>query len=290
MSAWKKYLPHLCILLGGASWGMIGLFSRYLLNGGLSPRNIVLVRNMGGLLLLTVIFLLFDRSVLKINWRHLPCFFGTGIISVLLFTLLYFSCQQQCSLAVAAVLLYTAPTFVVITSALLWKEPVTKKKLAALALAFLGCACVSGIFSGGVSVTLQGFLFGLGSGFFYAMYSIFGRYALARYKPMTVTYYTFVFAGLGSCFVTNPMEAASLLTSNAVLIWSALGLIAVATVLPYILYTRGLSDVESGKASILASVEPVVAALVGVAVFGEPMSIWVALGLGCILASVYVLR
>lgn len=98
MSAWKKYLPHLCILLGGASWGMIGLFSRYLLNGGLSPRNIVLVRNMGGLLLLTVIFLLFDRSALKINWRHLPCFFGTGIISVLLFTLLYFSCQQQCSL------------------------------------------------------------------------------------------------------------------------------------------------------------------------------------------------
>ena len=290
MDAWKKYLPHLCILLGGASWGLIGLFSRQLLNGGLSPRNIVLVRNLGGLLLMAVIFLLFDRGAMKINWRHLPYFFGTGVISVLFFTLLYFSCQEQCSLAVAAVLMYTAPAFVVVTSAILWKEAITKKKLAALAAAFLGCACVSGIFSGAVSVTLRGFLFGLGSGFFYAMYSIFGRYALARYKPMTVTFYTFVFAGLSSFFVTSPLEVASALASNASLVWAALGLIAIATVLPYILYTRGLAEVESGKASILASVEPVAAALVGVAAFGEPMNIWVVLGLGCILASVYILR
>lgn len=290
MAAWKKYFPHLCILLGGASWGLIGLFSRRLLNGGLAPRHIVVVRNLGGLLLLAALFLLFDRKALKINWRHLPYFFGTGVVSVLLFTLLYFSCQKQCSLAVAAVLLYTAPTFVVLASALLWREPITRKKLAALAAAFLGCACVSGIFSGGVSVTPQGFLLGLGSGFFYAMYSIFGRYALARYKPMTVIFYTFVFAGLGACFAASPLEVASALSANASLAWAALGLVSVATVLPYVLYTRGLAEVESGKASILASVEPVVAALVGVAVFGEPMNIWVALGLGCILASVYILR
>ncbi len=53
---------------------------------------------------------------------------------------------------------------------------------------------------------------------------------------------------------------------------------------------RGLSDLgDSGKASILASVEPVVASLVGIA-FGEPMTLGVVLGLVCILASVYILR
>ena len=40
----------------------------------------------------------------------------------------------------------------------------------------------------------------------------------------------------------------------------------------------------------LASVEPVVAALVGILAFGEPMSVMVLLGLGCILFSVYILR
>ena len=69
-----------------------------------------------------------------------------------------------------------------------------------------------------------------------------------------------------------------------------LGLIAVTTVLPYILYTRGLAGLESGKAAILASIEPVVAALVGVLAFGEPMDLGIVGGLVCIVASVVILR
>ena len=286
----KKYLPYLFILIAGTCWDLIGLFNRQLLAAGLTPRDIVLLRNMGGLLLLTLVFLVMDRSIFKINWRHLPYFVGTGIVSVVVFTLMYFSCQQYCSLAVAAILLYTAPTFVVLMSAILWKEPVTKQKLLALAVAFLGCAAVSGIFSGGLSVTPLGFLLGLGSGFFYAMYSIFGRYALAHYQPMTVTYYTFVFAGFGALFVTQPLQAVSTVFSDGRLILLTIGLVAISTVIPFIFYTKGLSQVESGKASILASIEPVVAALAGVIAFGEPMTAAVALGLGCILVSVYILR
>lgn len=290
MIAMKKYLSYLFILIAGTCWGLIGLFNRQLLAVGLTPRDIVLLRNMGGLLLLTLVFLVVDRSIFKINPRHLPYFVGTGIVSVVVFTLMYFSCQQYCSLAVAAILLYTAPTFVVLMSAILWKEPVTKQKLLALAVAFLGCAAVSGIFSGGLSVTPLGFLLGLGSGFFYAMYSIFGRYALAHYQPMTVTYYTFVFAGFGALFVTQPLQAVSTVFSDGRLILLTIGLVAISTVIPFIFYTKGLSQVESGKASILASIEPVVAALAGVIAFGEPMTAAVALGLGCILVSVYILR
>lgn len=290
MATLKKYLPHLCILMGGSCWGLIGLFNRNLLAAGLTPRDIVLLRNTGGLVLLTLIVLATDRSIFRIRWRHLPWFLAMGVISITLFTLLYFSCQQYCSLAVAAILLYTAPTFVVIMSAILWREPVTRRKLLALAVAFLGCAAVSGIFSGGLSVTPRGLLLGLGSGFFYATYSIFGRYALAHYRPLTVTYYTFVFAGLASLLVAPPMQVTAALAADGRLVLLALGLVVIATVAPYILYTRGLAQVESGKASILASVEPVVAALVGVLAFGEPMNAGVILGLGCILASVYILR
>ena len=48
-------------------------------------------------------------------------------------------------------------------------------------------------------------------------------------------------------------------------------MVAVSTVAPYLLYTTGLSRVESGKASIMASLEPVVASVIGVLVFQEPM-------------------
>ena len=57
----QKYGPHLCILLGGACWGLLGLFNRSLLAGALVPRDVALIRNFGGLLALLAVLLLFDQ-------------------------------------------------------------------------------------------------------------------------------------------------------------------------------------------------------------------------------------
>lgn len=277
------------ILLAAALWGMIGLWNRKLMALGLTPTSIVLVRNFGGMLLLLAIFSMKDRSVFQIKKEHLKYFFGTGIVSVLLFTVCYFSCQRICSLSVASILLYTAPSFVVLLSAVLWKEAVTKKKVAALVLTLIGCACVCGVFSGGVSVTLAGVLLGLGAGFFYALYSIFGRYALnAGYGSMTVTAWTFVFAGIGSLFFLRPQELAGTFTAPTTYL-TAICLVVFSTVLPYVFYTKGLSQVESGKASIMASLEPVVASLIGVAVFHEPVSAMMLIGIAMVLSGVAIL-
>lgn len=279
---------YLSILLAAALWGAIGLWNRRLMAGGLSPTGIVTVRNFGGMALLCAVFAVKDRSVFRVKREHLKYFFGTGVISVVLFTICYFSCQKICSLAVASILLYTAPSFVVLLSALLWKEPVTKRKIAALLLTLVGCAMVCGLFSGGVTVTLTGILLGLGAGFFYALYSIFGRYALAHYDSMTVTVWTFLFAGPASLVLIRPADLAAM-SADASMPLTALGLVIFSTVLPYIFYTGGLARVESGKASIMASLEPVVASLVGVVVFGEPMTALTAAGILCVLGGVAVL-
>lgn len=276
------------ILAAAALWGIIGVWNRRLMAGGLSPYSIVVVRNCGGLVLLTAVMALRDRSVFRVERQHLKYFFGTGVVSVVLFTVCYFSCQEICSLAVASILLYTAPAIVVVLSALLWREPVTKKKLLALGLTLVGCALVCGVFSGALTVTGGGIALGLGAGFFYALYSIFGRYALAHYGPMTVTVWTFVFAGAASLVLVRPAELAALAQPSLAL--TAVGLVVCSTVLPYILYTRGLARVEAGKASILASLEPVVASVAGVVLFGEPMSPLTAAGIVYVLAGVYILR
>ena len=277
------------ILAAAALWGIIGVWNRNLMAAGLSPTGIVVVRNFGGMLLLLAVFAVKHRGVSRVRREHLKYFFGTGIISVVLFTSCYFSCQKICSLAVASILLYTAPSFVVILSAMLWKEPVTKKKLLALALTLVGCACVCGVFDGGLTVTFTGILLGLGAGFFYALYSVFGRYALAHYSSMTVTVWTFIFAGPASLVMLRPAEMRAVFTAPSAWLLAA-GLVVFSTVAPYILYTRGLARGESGKASIMASLEPVVAALAGVLIFGEPMGLLTLLGILCVLAGVYILR
>jgi len=280
---------YACILLAAALWGAIGLWNRNLMAGGLTPYSIVVVRNLGGLIGLSLFFGLTDRSVFRIQAKHLKYFFGTGIVSVLLFTICYFSCQKICSLAVASILLYTAPAIVVLLSAILWKEPITRRKVAALLLTLVGCACVTGVFSGSLTVTLRGVLLGLGAGFFYALYSIFGRYALQYYGSMTVTYWTFVFCGAGSLFLIRPAELRAAFAAPKM--WGiAVCLVVFSTALPYIFYTRGLSRVESGRAAIMASLEPVVASVIGAAVFGEPMSALTLAGIACVLAGVYILR
>lgn len=276
------------ILLAAALWGVIGFWNRRLLSGGFSPTGIVTVRNFGGMALLCAVFAVKDRGVFRVKKEHLKYFFGTGVVSVMLFTVCYFTCQKLCSLAVASILLYTAPSFVVVLSAVLWHEAVTGRKLLALILTLLGCALVCGVFSGEVTVTAVGLLLGLGAGFFYALYSIFGRYALAHYDSMTVTVWTFLFAGPASLVLLRRADVAAFAAQPDLLVTAAC-LVVFSTVLPYLFYTRGLAHVDSGRASIMASLEPVVASLVGAAAFGEPVTALTALGIGCVLAGVGIL-
>ena len=133
----KKTISYLYVILGAACWGFIGLFNRMLGEAGVSVWNRVFIRNFISLVLLTVVFALFHRQVFRIKLKHLPIFLAAGLISVLCLAITYFNCQMRCSLAVAGILLYLAPSFVVLMSALLWKAPLTKRKLLALALSTL---------------------------------------------------------------------------------------------------------------------------------------------------------
>lgn len=277
---------YIFIILAAIMWGCTGLYSRALYGAGLSPYNILTIRNCGSMLVLAAVFAVCDRSVFKVRLRDMPIFFCTGVVSVMLFTLCYFSCQRVCSLAVAGILLYTAPVFVMVTSALLGQEKITKRKLIALIMALAGCVLVSGI-GGNEQVSARGILLGLGSGAFYAAYSIFGSFALKRHSSNTVTFMTFVFAGVGSLFFVNDGLAAVLSSPRTFLY--CVGLVVTSTVLPYLLYTRGLSGTESGKASIIASFEPVTAAVMGALVFNEQFGITTALGMVGVLGGVILL-
>lgn len=176
----------------------------------------------------------------------------------------------------AAILLYTAPTFVVILSALLWKDRITKPETGRAGAGLPGLLLCGRHLNGALTLTPEGLLLGIGSGLFYSSYTIFGRFALKHYQPFTVTFYTFLIAGIGSLFMTSPGDLSTTFHSPMGILLS-LGLMVVGTVIPYLLYTKGLSDLgDSGKApSWLRGA--VVASLVGIAAFGEPdpgLSFW----------------
>lgn len=280
----------LFVLLGAALWGTIGLFVEELSLAGLTSLQIVTVRVVSAALLLTA-YLAFKRAeLLKINFRDSFSFIGTGIFSIVFFNWCYFTAIEEVSLSIAVILLYTGPAFVAILSWIFFKEPMTRRKIFSLMLTLFGCALVVRLFPVDVgSLNIFGLLVGLGSGFGYALYSIFGKYALRKYHSLTVITYTFLFA---SAFLV-PVSGFTInfeMLSNTRIWMNIVGLGIFPTVLAYLLYTTGLSKIESSRASIAATVEPVVATLIGVFIFDEILSIYQWTGILFVLIAVVLIQ
>ncbi len=277
------------ILSAGCLWGIISIFINRLNGMGFQPMQCVALRTLITALMLLICLLLTGREKLRVRLRDLPFFLGTGIGSIVFFNYCYFrAIQMTGSSSVPALLLYTAPVFVMLLSAVFFREKITAVKIIALAVTFLGLLFVTGVFSGGGTLSAGVILPGLGAGLGYALYSILGKFAAGRYEAVTVTFYTFLFAAAGAVPVAALTEPVPQI-HGAGFLW-ALGMAFFSTVLPFLLYTKGLQGTDAGRAAILAAAEPFVAAAVGAAVFHESFTAYKLAGMICILCAIVLLN
>jgi len=256
---------------------------------GLSSMQIVEIRSLFTALILFSLLAVFSPKLLKIKIKDLWCFFGGGIGSIILFNFCYFQTISHSSLSFAALLLYTSPVFVTVLSVFLFKEKLTIKKVFCLITTFIGCAFASGV-AGGMNFNLEILLLGLGSGFGYALYSIFSRFALIKeYHPVTITAYVFLFAAIGGIPITDFSEFSKGFSDTSSVLFLILFTV-VTTIFPYIIYTIGLKHLENGIASVLACVEPVMATLFGLLFFSEFPNLWGWLGIIIVVISLIILN
>ena len=291
MEKQKTNLGPLLIIIAACFWGSMGIFVRKLESYGFGAIQIVSIRLTIAALLFCLVQLIVDRAGFKIALRDIPLFLGLGFGSILFFTICYFSSITIMPLSTAAILLYTSPIWIMLMAALFFHEKLNAKKLIALALAFAGCVLVSGI--SGDGITVVGLLLGLGSGLGYGLYSILGTVALRRYSPYTVTTWTFIFAACGSWCVCHPADMISKFQaaeSLPLLLGFCVLTALVTAVIPFLTYTLGLRTVEASKAGIIATLEPVVATVIGIVFFGEGLTILSAMGILLVLAAVVVLN
>ncbi|WP_338035521.1 EamA family transporter [Halalkalibacter alkaliphilus] len=99
---------------------------------------------------------------------------------------------------------------------------------------------------------------GVGAGFFYSLYIIFGKVVSQKYHALTITFYSMLLGALFLLPTSSLWVKKELFLESQVLIYG-IGLAFFVTVLAYIVYTIGLKYVESSKAAILSTIEPVVA-------------------------------
>ena len=284
----KQYVA--AVLCGGFCWGFMGFFVRHLMEFGIDSNEAVIVRCSIAAVCFGILILCTDPGQFRVRIKDIWCFFGTGILSLLFFTYCYFNAVRMLDLSVAAILLYTAPTIVMILSVILFRENITWVKIAAVMLAFAGCCLVSG-FATDTVLTINGLLFGLGAGFGYALYTIFSRYALQRgYRSSTINFYSCLLAAVGALIIWRPHGLFRVMTvSPSAFAW-CLATGVLSCFLPYMLYTYSLTGLENSRASVLASVEPVVASLIGMIAYHENLTVPAAIGILLVLSAILLLN
>ena len=281
---------YLRITAAAVLWGSIGIAGRAAFNAGVTPLEAAFFRALIAFVAVTVIVLLTDASVLRIRLSDLVLFGAFGLVSIALFFFVYLYAISRTTVATAAILLYTAPAWVIVLSALLFGEPLTRLKLVAVALAFAGCILVvRGYDPASLRLNFLGVLAGLASGFTYAMYSICGKTALRRYRPITTLTYALGIGAAALGAVAIPLGAVRLAHSGPA--WSGIVYLAlVTTLLAQWLYLAGLERVEAGHASLVATLEPVLAAGLGYLLLGERLDPWQILGGALVLSAVLTVR
>lgn len=279
------------VILAACFWGTAGIFVREAACVEIKEMQLVFGRTFFTTLIMALIILIKDKGLFKIKFKDTYIFALAGLFSIVLFNFSYYTTMRLSTLSVAAVLLYTAPFFVVIFSRFLFSEKFDFKKIVSLFVAFFGCCLVSNLFDSANAISGKALFFGLLTGFGYALYTVFGNILLNKgYKTLTITFYIFLFAALFSMPFINVIKTSAHIVKTPKALIVVLLMAIFNTVLPYILYTKGLTGIDASAAPIIAMLEPVVATMVGAFIYSEIPTLSGIIGIILVLASVVILN
>lgn len=294
MSASASRLAGYGLVLAAATlWGTLGVTYRLLLGSQpLTPLSLASLRASVSFLVLAAALLVFCPRALRVRRADLPLLALYGAISIAAFYVVYAQAIALTSVATAVVLLYTAPAWVALLAWRVHGEALGRRTLLALGVTFAGTALVAGVADPGALVANgPGVLAGLGSGLTYALYSIFGKWAVGRYGPWTILAYVLGFGAL--CLAAAQAVVSGELLPPGISPGGWLGMAYVAlgpTLGALAAYTEGLRHLPASVASILSTWEPAVGALLGYLVLGEALAPAQLSGAALILAGVLLLR
>lgn len=284
-----KHKHELAVLLAACGWGVIGVFTRQLGSQGLGSGDILLVRASGCAITFAIALAISGVKNFAVRWRDVPLFLAFGV-ATLFFTYCYYRSIALASMSVACTLMFTAPVFVMVMSIFVFHEKFSRQKLLALILALGGVTLVSGLVSGGAAFSALGALFGVLSGIGYALYNILSKLLSGRgYSVWQINFYGWIICSV-LCVAIWGVQGAAPALADGKGIWLCVVMVIVSGFLPALLYNWALGSMEASRASMMGTLEPVVATITGAIAFRESISVTGFLGIVLVLVAVATLN
>lgn len=267
----------LLVITATAFWSTSGIFIDHLIRSStLTPVTLAFWRDLGTFLCLLVGLALFRPALLKVRRRDLPWLAAMGSLSIGLFHFAWNISIMINGAALSVVFQSNAPIVVTAVAWFLWREPLSGRKLVAIALALAGTVLIAGLIqeegtgSSTVIITPAGLILGVGLALAYSTMSLFGKKLVGDYSAWTVLIYIFGFGAL----TLLPLQVGSTLPRPLApeTILPYVGLVLLTTIGGFGLYTLGLRGLQASVAAITATTEIPFAAFLAYHLLDERLS------------------
>jgi drug/metabolite transporter (DMT)-like permease len=236
------------------------------------PMDLAAARAVAAAVLIVLYLAIFDRRALRVRPRSLPFLAGFGVFGLAAVHFTYFKTLSLTGVATAILLEYLAVVLVMVFSVAFLRERLTWRLPTAVVVSVSGCALIVGVLGGSVRVSGAGLAWGLASAFFFALYTLLGKYSAGRFAPWTLLAYGLVSASVFWCAYLGPARVAAVYRDPR-LAGAVVFMAIVSTIVPFGAYLHGLQHIQATEASVTATLEPLVAGVGAFFAFGEALSV-----------------
>jgi drug/metabolite transporter (DMT)-like permease len=285
----KQLRGYAMVASGAFLWGCAATAAKLLLTRRVDTILLVQTRVTFSVIIMACVLALFRRDLLAVRANDLWRMTLLGVVGIAGANYTYYVVIREASVAIAILLQYTAPLFVMAYAAFTREEELTAAKLVAALLALGGCYCAVGGFEVASGLPAGALAIGILAAVCFAFMTVFTRHLIARYSIWTVTLYGFGFASLFWLVVNPPWRVMAESPSPGT--WLALvGLALISVLLPYSLFFAGLRHVVPSRAIIISTLEPVTAIASAALVAGEKFTLLRGVGASLVLGAIVMLQ
>ncbi len=254
-----------------ACFGVGGIIAKAAFNAGVAPSLLAEWRILFGFIVYAAIFAVIRPAAFRVRRGDLPLFALFGVVGLAGVQWSYYESIQRLPVGVAVVIQYTAPVLLLIWARLRGRRVGSRLWLAA-ALALVGCFFAAGAYDAALfQLNTDGVALSVLSAFIFALYFSLAERILKRYGTPTLLVYGFGFALLAWA-VFRPLWTLPWSTTTSDIYLLLLGVIIVATVIPFGLTLAAVKLIPAARVGLTATIEPVVAAIAAFLVLGEQLA------------------
>jgi len=276
----------LMVIVATVFWGTSGIFiSLTNQNWDISAVSLAFWRDITTFTSLLIGIAVLRPNLLQVKRKDIPWLVAMGAISIGSFHVLWNTSVFLIGASVSTVIQCNAPIFVTVMAWIIFKEALTSRKIIAVALSVIGTVLISGILGmSAIQISNLGVVAALSSAIFYGSFSLFGKKLAGDYNPWTILLYIFGFAAL--TLLPFQLLNPSSFPYRPPALFYFIGLILIATISGFAIYTTALARMQASIAAITATSEVVFAAVFAYFILDERMDVWQILGAILIVSGV----